>query len=62
MSGHLRANCFCIHGYPSWHRLFGKPKPKPKLLHQKGSVVANVSHANEDTMLDSNNDTPSSGL
>lgn len=33
MSGHLKATCYCIHGYPSWHRLFGKPKPKPKPLH-----------------------------
>lgn len=27
--GHLRDTCFCLHGYPAWHRLHGKPKPKP---------------------------------
>lgn len=42
MSGHLKDKCYCIHGYPSWHQLFGKPKPKPKLLTPRNSVVANV--------------------
>lgn len=42
MTGHLKEKCYCIHGYPSWHKLFGKPKPKPKLLAVKNSVVANV--------------------
>lgn len=42
MSGHLRDKCYCIHGYPSWHKLFGKPKPKPKFLTNRNSVVANV--------------------
>ena len=30
MTGHSRDKCFCLHGYPNWHKLFGKPKPKPK--------------------------------
>lgn len=42
MSGHLKDKCYCIHGYPTWHMLYGKPKPKPKFLTAKGSVVANV--------------------
>ncbi|XP_074373832.1 uncharacterized protein LOC141714199 [Apium graveolens] len=42
MTGHLKDKCYCIHGYPSWHKLFGKPKPKPKLLQSKSAVVANV--------------------
>ncbi|KAL8116037.1 hypothetical protein AgCh_022503 [Apium graveolens] len=43
MSGHLKEKCYCIHGYPSWHKLFGKPKPKPKFLQNKNSIVAQVS-------------------
>ncbi|XP_074342928.1 uncharacterized protein LOC141680659 [Apium graveolens] len=31
MSGHNKDKCFCVHEYPACHRLFGKPKPKPKL-------------------------------
>ncbi|WOH03984.1 hypothetical protein DCAR_0623389 [Daucus carota subsp. sativus] len=42
MPGHLKDKCYCIHGYPSWHRLFGKPKPKPKNAGQRNSVVENV--------------------
>ncbi|XP_074346924.1 uncharacterized protein LOC141685736 [Apium graveolens] len=37
-SGHIRDKCFCLHGYPDWHRLFGKPKPKPKKLAQPASI------------------------
>lgn len=33
MSGHLRDECYCIHGYPSLRKLFGKPR---------SSVIANV--------------------
>lgn len=42
MTGHLKEKCYCIHGYPSWHKLFGKPKPKPKYLTPRNSVVASV--------------------
>lgn len=45
MPGHLKDNCYCIHGYPTWHKLFGKQKPKPKFLTTKGSVVANVTQS-----------------
>lgn len=31
-NGHSRDKCFCLHGYPDWHRLYGKPKPKPRKL------------------------------
>lgn len=31
-SGHTRDKCFCLHGYPEWHKLHGKPKPKPRKL------------------------------
>lgn len=31
---HLTRNskekCFCLVGYPPWHKLYGKPKPKPR--------------------------------
>lgn len=40
MSGHLKYKCYYIHGYPSWYRLFGKPKPMPKFLASKCSLVA----------------------
>lgn len=30
LQGHCKDKCFCVHDYPSWHRIFGKPKPKPK--------------------------------
>lgn len=45
MSGHLKATCYFIYGCPSWHKSFGKPKPKPKFFQQRPSVVANVSQA-----------------
>ncbi|XP_074375531.1 uncharacterized protein LOC141717357 [Apium graveolens] len=30
--GHNQEKCFFLHGYPNWHRLYGKPKPnlRPK--------------------------------
>lgn len=43
VSGQLKDKCYCIHGYLSWHKLFGKPKPKPKFMTSRNSVVANVS-------------------
>lgn len=42
MTGHLKDKCYFIHGYPSWHKLFGKPKPKPRLSNPKSSVMASV--------------------
>lgn len=43
-SGHLRDKCFCLHGYPEWHRLHGKPKPKPRKLNTSaGKSAAQVS-------------------
>lgn len=51
MSGHMRDKCYCIHGYPTRHKLFGKPKPKPKFLKERNSVVASVNtHASLDSM------------
>lgn len=29
-TGHLKNKCFYLHGYPEWHKLYGKPKPKLK--------------------------------
>lgn len=49
MTGHLRATCFRIHGYSQWHRLFGEPKPKPKLTYSKGSIVASLVLPTEST-------------
>lgn len=39
LASHTRDVCFCLHGYPSWHRLFGNPKPKPR-----GTIRANNVH------------------
>ncbi|XP_074343620.1 uncharacterized protein LOC141682828 [Apium graveolens] len=43
-SGHNRDKCFCLHGYPEWHRLYGKPKPKPRKLNSSSlrHVTTNV--------------------
>lgn len=30
LTGHTRDKCFCLQGYPPWHKFYGKPKPKPK--------------------------------
>ncbi|XP_074336327.1 uncharacterized protein LOC141673476 [Apium graveolens] len=27
---YTKEKCFCVTGYPSWHRLHGTPKPRPK--------------------------------
>lgn len=31
MSGHIKEKCFYLHGYPPWHKLHGKPKPKLRM-------------------------------
>lgn len=43
-SGHIREKCFFLHGYPDWHRLHGKPKPKLKQFGNSAGTtkVANV--------------------
>ncbi|XP_074345925.1 uncharacterized protein LOC141684724 isoform X1 [Apium graveolens] len=41
MTGHNKDKCFCVHGYPEWHRLYGKPKPKPKVQNNRNSDVKN---------------------
>lgn len=39
MTSHSKDKCYCIHGFPSWHKLFGKSKPKPRhTLSNSGSV------------------------
>lgn len=38
MTGHTKEKCYCIHGYPSWHKLFGKPKPKPRFASANATV------------------------
>ncbi|XP_074381462.1 uncharacterized protein LOC141723534 [Apium graveolens] len=48
MQGHSKDTCFCFHGYPQWHRLFGKPKPKPRNSQNKANnVPQNVSQNTE---------------
>ncbi|XP_074324527.1 uncharacterized protein LOC141661419 [Apium graveolens] len=41
--GHSQTKCFFLHGYPDWHRLHGKPKPKLRI---GGSSVKKAAHVN----------------
>ncbi|XP_074340197.1 uncharacterized protein LOC141677941 [Apium graveolens] len=42
--GHLKDKCFYLHGYPEWHKLYGKPKPKLKRpMNTDVKAVAQVS-------------------
>ena len=36
MPGHAKDQCFCLHGYPEWHKLYGKSKPKPRHASRSG--------------------------
>lgn len=38
LQGHTKDICFCVVGYPSWHRLYGKPKQKPKFSSSKSAA------------------------
>lgn len=38
--GHLKDKCFYLHGYPEWHKLYGKPKPKLKRVMNSGFKAA----------------------
>ncbi|XP_074367025.1 uncharacterized protein LOC141707640 [Apium graveolens] len=40
MTGHVKDKCFCLHGYPVWHKMHGKPKPKPKHLTSRTTIAA----------------------
>lgn len=42
MQGHFKDKCFCVVGYPSWNRLFGKPKPKPKFSNSQRPTATQV--------------------
>lgn len=59
LTGHTQDKCFCLQGYPTWHKLYGKLKLKPKYLStstansvSKGSVSAaqssSISVVNQD--------------
>ncbi|KAL8108535.1 hypothetical protein AgCh_024845 [Apium graveolens] len=61
MPGHLKDKCYCIHGYPTWDKLFGKSKPK--YLSVKNTVVADVSQTSPNVALQSSvGESVSSGL
>ncbi|XP_074370155.1 uncharacterized protein LOC141711536 [Apium graveolens] len=49
--GHNQEKCFFLHGYPDWHRLYGKPKPKlrPKKASQVTSQVTSQSAVTDGT-------------
>lgn len=38
LQGHSKDICFCLHNYPEWRKLYGKPKPKPKPRNQQLKV------------------------
>ncbi|XP_074347150.1 uncharacterized protein LOC141685979 [Apium graveolens] len=58
MTGHNRDKCFCIHGFPEWHRMYGKPKPKPRTQKQTTTKSAHAyTMINESTGLQSNTGT-----
>ncbi|XP_074363225.1 uncharacterized protein LOC141703653 [Apium graveolens] len=40
ITGHVKDKCFCLHGYPVWHKMHGKPKPKPKHLASRTTIAA----------------------
>ncbi|KAL8144668.1 hypothetical protein AgCh_003023 [Apium graveolens] len=42
MTGHTKDICYCLHGYPTWHKLHGKPKPKPKNLSGRNVMTTTV--------------------
>lgn len=44
-TGHAKEKCFCLHGYPDWHRLHGKPKPKPRRFSNSGTGNGNIKSA-----------------
>lgn len=37
-NGHTRDKCFCLHSYSDWHKLHGKPKPRPRNLSRSNNV------------------------
>ena len=49
MQGHAKDKCFCLHGYPEWHKMYGKPKPKPKHLSNRNAVAAQVSQSSDNS-------------
>ncbi|XP_074330936.1 uncharacterized protein LOC141668129 [Apium graveolens] len=50
-TGHSRDKYFCLHGYPDWHMLYGKPKPKPRknvsAVVKSAAQVSTISHSSE---------------
>lgn len=43
-TGHLKDKCFYLHGYPEWHKLYGKPKPKlKKVMNPSFKAAAKIS-------------------
>ncbi|XP_074375010.1 uncharacterized protein LOC141716718 [Apium graveolens] len=53
MQGHSKEKCFCVVGYPSWHRLFGKPKPKPRFSAPQRTSAAHVAMTSSDSNIKS---------
>lgn len=42
MLSHTKKIWFCVFGYPFWHKLYGKPKPKPKFIANKSASASQV--------------------
>lgn len=58
MSGHSKDKCFCIYGYPERHKLYGKPKPKPRLAAGSKKTAAHVQSNAEKNVVSSDVSTP----
>lgn len=60
MTGHTKDKCYCIHGFPSWHKLFGKPKPNPRHTLSNTGDVKHMSAAQVTSGIDMNADSSTS--
>lgn len=52
LTGDTKEKCYCIHGYPSWHKFFGKPIIKPNFYNARVMKTAQVS-SNDQLKMDS---------
>lgn len=49
---HTKDKCYCLHCYPSWHKLFCKPKPKPRLVSSNVKSISASQVSSYDTTRD----------
>lgn len=61
-TGHSRDKCFCLHGYPEWHKLHEKLKPKPRKLQSPNTKNAAAAHVSSSTVLNHSDETSSKDI